>query len=195
MPCHLKTSPSFQQTDSRPVFGCKNCSRSSRSLAVSEFPLTSHRDDCLILREGGWVGEFFLCGFNLSALHIPQYRSCDPDRVGGARPERFKERSVFSHFSHSIYFLFLFVPTVCFHYHLSITQWGLSSPHILFLWRKCLLLVATKNPFVGSMISLAMTRQPWGPSASHWNSTQEVLLTGTHTWPTMRLCFCARSLL
>lgn len=75
---------------------------------------------------------------------------------------------------------------VCFQYHLGIMQLGLSPPHILYLCRECLLLIATKNTFVGSMISLAMTRQPRGPSTSHWNGTQEVLLSGRNSHMTNR---------
>lgn len=70
---------------------------------------------------------------------------------------------------------------VCLQYHLSIMQLELSPPHIVLLCGEYLLLLAAKNTFVGSMISLAMSRQPRGPSTSHWNSTQEVLLTGSHT--------------
>lgn len=55
--------------------------------------------------------------------------------------------------------------------------------------------VDTKHTFVESMISLTMTKPPCGPVISHWNSTQEVLLTAmnTLTCEAVRLCICARS--
>lgn len=202
MPRHLKTSTSFQQTDSRSKYSPYLDVKTAAAAAYEWVPANLTQGCLSYFREGGGVLALWLqVPGNLSALHIPQYRSCDPNRVSGACPERLEELCVFSHFSPSIHFIYLFIYFSCsFAYELliSLSAWfvfsimhlGPSPPHTLYLCRECLLLVATKNPFVGSMISLAVTTGPRGPSTSHWNSTREAPLPGTPTWPTMRLWVC-----
>lgn len=179
MPCHLKTSLSFQQTDSR----------SKYSPYLDAVP-TNFTQGCLS-DISGRVGEFFLCDFRCQATslpftfpsigHVTRTESAEHVQRGSKNSPFSYGISFFISCSSAYDFLISLCPLVCFQYHLSIRQLALSPPHILLLCRECLLLVATKTTFVGSMISLAMTIQSRGPSTSHWNSTPEVLLTGSHT--------------
>lgn len=57
---------------------------------------------------GGGVPLWLQVPGNISALHIPQYRSYDPSIVGGACPERFTELSAFSQFSVCVFFFHFF---------------------------------------------------------------------------------------